>query len=93
MNHARTSSIYLISSHAFNSTGQLLSGYKGEKTAKEFTCSYVEVICSTDPNTQLLLVFTESGCIDETEGKLLSIDEYSGLGKKTFSVTFVFSIH
>lgn len=55
---------------------------EGEGTATEFTCSYVEVICSSDSSIPPLLVFIELGCIDKTEGKLLSTNEYSVLGKK-----------
>lgn len=66
----------------------------GEETAKESTCNYVEVICSTGASTQPLLVFTELGCFDKTGGKPQVTNEYGGLGggKKTFAMTLVLSI-
>lgn len=54
----------------------------GEETAKESTCNYVEVICSTGASTQPLVVFTELGCFDKTGGKPQVTNEYGGLGGK-----------
>lgn len=41
-----------------------LQGTEAEESAKEFTCSYAEVLCSTDPSAQPPLVFIELQCID-----------------------------